>query len=187
MQRYFRNRAQDHCWQYNKRETQTCFELKVVRGWCQSKINCTTNRGLVQASYRIVNFSKMLTLNTPWYPPDHKHHQQGEIWMSFVIALYELCSNSEFAVLYAIHIRNHGGYGLSHWETTLHYNIVCHWLSPYTIWSLHFRIHDCERDYECRTIFYCSPYIVYCHMSGINNVPEIKVQLVQITHLLFNF
>ena len=74
----FRNhRAQDHRWQYNKRETQTCFELKVVRGWYQSKINCTTSHGLVQAGYKIVNFSKMLTLNTPWYPPDHKHHQQG--------------------------------------------------------------------------------------------------------------
>ena len=28
-------------------------------------------------------------------------------------------------------IRDHSGYGLSHWETTLQCNIVSHWLGPY--------------------------------------------------------
>ena len=29
------------------------------------------------------------------------------------------------------------GYGLRQWETTLHCNVVSHWLSPYLKWSLH--------------------------------------------------
>ena len=33
-------------------------------------------------------------------------------------------------------IRNHFGYGLSQWETTLHSNVVSHWLTPYPEWSL---------------------------------------------------
>ena len=28
------------------------------------------------------------------------------------------------------------GYGLSQWETTLHCNVVSHWLSPYQAWSI---------------------------------------------------
>ena len=33
--------------------------------------------------------------------------------------------------------RNHSGYGLSQWETTLHCNVISHWLSSYPQWSLH--------------------------------------------------
>ena len=32
--------------------------------------------------------------------------------------------------------RGHSGYGLSQWETTLHCNVVSHWLSQYPEWSL---------------------------------------------------
>ena len=32
--------------------------------------------------------------------------------------------------------RDHSGYGLSQWETTLHCNVVSHWQSPCTEWSL---------------------------------------------------
>ena len=32
--------------------------------------------------------------------------------------------------------RDHSGYGLSQWETTLYCNVVSHWLSPYPEWSL---------------------------------------------------
>ena len=31
---------------------------------------------------------------------------------------------------------NHSGHGLRQWETTLQSNVVSHWLSPYTEWSL---------------------------------------------------
>ena len=31
--------------------------------------------------------------------------------------------------------RDHSRYGLSQWETTLHCNVVSHWLSPYPEWS----------------------------------------------------
>ena len=31
---------------------------------------------------------------------------------------------------------DHSGYGLSQWEKTLQCNIISHWLSPYTEWSL---------------------------------------------------
>ena len=33
-------------------------------------------------------------------------------------------------------IRDHSGYGLSQWETTLPCNVFSHWLSPYLEWSL---------------------------------------------------
>ena len=32
-------------------------------------------------------------------------------------------------------LRDHAGYGLSQWETTLHCNVVSHWLRPYPEWS----------------------------------------------------
>ena len=32
--------------------------------------------------------------------------------------------------------RNQSGYGISQWETTLHNDVVSHWLSPYPQWSL---------------------------------------------------
>ena len=31
---------------------------------------------------------------------------------------------------------DHSGYGLSKWETTLHCNVVSHWLSPHPEWSI---------------------------------------------------
>ena len=34
------------------------------------------------------------------------------------------------------HSRDNSGYGLSQWGTTLHSNVVSHWLSPYPEWSL---------------------------------------------------
>ena len=41
---------------------------------------------------------------------------------------------------YATHLisrrRDHSGYGLSQWETTLQCNDVSHWLSPYPEWSV---------------------------------------------------
>ena len=33
-------------------------------------------------------------------------------------------------------VREHPGYGLSQWETTLQCNVVSHWLSSYPEWSL---------------------------------------------------
>ena len=35
------------------------------------------------------------------------------------------------------HTRDHPGHGLAQWETTLQCNVVSHWLSPCTGWSLH--------------------------------------------------
>ena len=32
--------------------------------------------------------------------------------------------------------RDHSGYGLSQWETTLHCNVASYWLCPYSEWSL---------------------------------------------------
>ena len=34
-------------------------------------------------------------------------------------------------------LRYHSVYGLSQWETTLHCNVVSHWLSPYKEWTLY--------------------------------------------------
>ena len=33
-------------------------------------------------------------------------------------------------------VRDHSGHGLSQWEMMFHHNINCHWLKPYTEWSL---------------------------------------------------
>ena len=33
--------------------------------------------------------------------------------------------------------RGHCGYGLSQWQTTLHCNVGCHWLSQHKDWSLY--------------------------------------------------
>ena len=33
-------------------------------------------------------------------------------------------------------VREHSMYGLHQWETTLHYNVIFQWLSPYQEWSL---------------------------------------------------
>ena len=33
--------------------------------------------------------------------------------------------------------RDHSGYGLNQWEATLQYNVVSHWLRPYTEWSIY--------------------------------------------------
>ena len=40
------------------------------------------------------------------------------------------------------HFMDHSWYGPSQWETTLHYNIVSHWLSPYPVWSRYWRPHQ---------------------------------------------
>ena len=34
-------------------------------------------------------------------------------------------------IISAVGINDHSGYGLNQWETTLHCNVVSHWLSPY--------------------------------------------------------
>ena len=36
---------------------------------------------------------------------------------------------------------DHSGWGISQWETTLHRNVVSHWLSPYPEWSLYIYIY----------------------------------------------
>ena len=41
-------------------------------------------------------------------------------------------------------IREHSGYGFSQWETTLHCNVVYHWLNPYTEWFLGMIVHANE-------------------------------------------
>ena len=40
---------------------------------------------------------------------------------------------------YYIIFRDHFVYAPNQWETTLHCNVVSHWLGAYTKWSLHFR------------------------------------------------
>ena len=44
--------------------------------------------------------------------------------------------------------RDHSGYELSQWETTLPCNVVSHWLSPYPEWSLRRQIRGLKRNID---------------------------------------
>ena len=56
------------------------------------------------------------------------------------IFLLDLKTYSNYSIQQEINLlwchRDHSGYGISQWETTLQCNVVSHWLSPYTKWSL---------------------------------------------------
>ena len=42
-----------------------------------------------------------------------------------------LTHKCEFKLWSLVYLRDHSGHGLSQWETTLHCNVVSHWLSQY--------------------------------------------------------
>ena len=82
-------------------------------------------------------------------------HKKGESWGSWsfiesmvtaiakgrqLLCIYQW-SYDFFALAHWFALRDHSGYGLSQWETTLHCNIVSHWLSPYPEWSLALEVH----------------------------------------------
>ena len=55
--------------------------------------------------------------------------------------MYTVCAWLAYAgVRYQLLFRNHFVYVPSQWETTLHCNVVSHWLGAYTKWSMLFRI-----------------------------------------------
>ena len=51
------------------------------------------------------------------------------------LAFNIFCCSSILILVSVLH-RDHSEYGLSQWETTLHCNVVFHWLHPYPEWSL---------------------------------------------------
>ena len=60
----------------------------------------------------------------------------------YLIVTFTVCNASTTISMCALGIpqpRAHSGYGLSQWKTTLHCNVVSHWLSPYrrSRWYLH--------------------------------------------------
>ena len=56
------------------------------------------------------------------------------IWYLYLLSNFVNCSTEIKST--TLDCGDHSGYGLSQWETTLHYNVVSHWLSPYPEWSL---------------------------------------------------
>ena len=52
----------------------------------------------------------------------------GNCWISFT----KKNTSKQVIIIY----RDHSGYGFSQWVTTLHFNVVSHWLSPYPERSL---------------------------------------------------
>ena len=60
-----------------------------------------------------------------------------KIYLNRLFVRYQSFSISLVSVLRGV-FQGFSGYGLSQWETTLHCNVISHWLSPYTDWSLVF-------------------------------------------------
>ena len=72
-----------------------------------------------------------------------------------------LCDNKSLrSGLNPLSYRDHCGYGLSPSETTLHCNVVSHWLSPYPQWSLSYSgvllLHDSAISKHDITLWYFS-------------------------------
>ena len=58
--------------------------------------------------------------------------------------------------------KDHFGYGLGQWETTLHCNVVSHWLSPNTKWAI---------DIRCRA----AQYMCFCRQGFFHSLPSDKI------------
>ena len=59
-------------------------------------------------------------------------HWLGAVLASAMNSVLVTCCDSHSGQL----VRDHVGYGLSQWKTTLHYNVVYHCLKPCSEWSL---------------------------------------------------
>ena len=74
-----------------------------------------------------------------------------------------------------LHYRDHFVHAPSRWETTLHCNVVSHWLGAYTLWSLHppsaytlcFRAHKESVWRKPKSILLYMPCMTGCNMRNI--------------------
>ena len=71
-----------------------------------------------------------LSLRSPWnlWRRCYRRHLVADRWTRT-----GRCSCDEPE---SLPFRDHSGYGLNHWEATLHCNLFYHWLNPYPEWSL---------------------------------------------------
>ena len=94
-------------------------------------IGTRTSVGTMMTRVQLSNNSKKLAIF--WLLLGKVEPRKKKKSCSLVIGLIELCLEPQYIPRI---IRDHSEYGLSQWETTLHCNVVCHWLSPYKEWSL---------------------------------------------------
>ena len=94
-----------------------CF-LAINNKWCAYNCRkCCQKSHCLPSSWRL------------FFPVQAKKTAFQNIWTTYGLCL---CLYSNYSCLF----RDHFVYGLSQWGMTLHCNVLTHWLSPYTEWSL---------------------------------------------------
>ena len=122
-----------HCIWHNSHEPAVCnvfFHDLICWGWTVLNI-CIWNAFFWSWwFYSNLNITGQHSKNMP------SHHQRKFHWHKMILWLSYL-NNGIFLTLLTHHLyRDRFVYVLSQWETTLHCNIVSHWLGAYTKWSL---------------------------------------------------
>ena len=86
-----------------------------------------TNAGILLIRPLGTNISELLSGNHTFSVKMHSEMSSAK-WRPFCLSLNVLSIEQ-------LHW-DHSGYVVSQWETTLHCNVVSHWLNPYQEWSL---------------------------------------------------